>query len=61
MPSHDWHGATTEGLVGHQKNAVFGRELVKFVLRKVSVRDVSYVVCQCNIWRLVLTGVSQPG
>lgn len=41
MPSHDPHGATAEGLVGHQENVMLDRELVEFVLRKVSAREVS--------------------
>jgi hypothetical protein len=48
VPSHHRHGATTEGLVGHQKNAMLDRELVKFVLRKVPVREVSHAVYWCN-------------
>lgn len=43
--------ATAERLVGHQKNAVFGRELVKFMLWKVSEREVSHVVQHWNISR----------
>lgn len=61
MRSHDPDGATAEGLVGHQKNAVFDRELVEFMLREVSIREVSHAVPQCNIRRLVLTDVFQLG